>query len=55
MVDKETPICPAHPIRSKLNLAGAEMVYQEYLAGVRFVIKNPNAASTCGCGNSFTV
>jgi iron-sulfur cluster insertion protein len=36
-------------------LSGAEIDYQEDLSGARFVIKNPNAASTCGCGNSFTV
>lgn len=36
-------------------LAGAEIDYQEDLSGARFVIKNPNAASTCGCGSSFTV
>ena len=36
-------------------LSGAEIDYQEDLSGARFVIKNPNAASTCGCGSSFTV
>jgi iron-sulfur cluster insertion protein len=36
-------------------LAGAEIDYQEGLEGARFVIKNPNAASTCGCGSSFSV
>lgn len=36
-------------------LTGAEIDFQEDLSGARFVIKNPNAASTCGCGNSFTV
>jgi iron-sulfur cluster insertion protein len=36
-------------------LAGAEIDYQEDLSGARFLIKNPNAASTCGCGNSFNV
>ena len=36
-------------------LAGAEVDYQEGLEGSRFVIKNPNAATTCGCGSSFTV
>ncbi|BBA37433.1 HesB/YadR/YfhF family protein [Methylocaldum marinum] len=36
-------------------LAGAEIDYQEGLEGSRFVIKNPNASSTCSCGSSFSV
>jgi iron-sulfur cluster insertion protein len=36
-------------------LIGAEIDYQEGLDGSRFVIKNPNAATTCGCGSSFSV
>ena len=36
-------------------LMGAEIDYQENLDGARFVIKNPNAASTCGCGSSFSM
>ena len=36
-------------------LIGAEIDYTEGLEGSQFVIKNPNAASTCGCGSSFTV
>ncbi|PIV71801.1 MAG: iron-sulfur cluster insertion protein ErpA, partial [Rhodocyclales bacterium CG17_big_fil_post_rev_8_21_14_2_50_68_7] len=28
--------------------------YQEGLEGAQFVIKNPNATSTCGCGSSFS-
>jgi iron-sulfur cluster insertion protein len=35
-------------------LVGAEIDYQEGLEGAQFVIKNPNATSTCGCGSSFT-
>lgn len=34
-------------------LAGAEIDYQENVEGAQFVIKNPNATSTCGCGSSF--
>ena len=34
-------------------LVGAEIDYQEGLEGAQFVIKNPNATSTCGCGSSF--
>ena len=36
-------------------LAGSEVDYQEGLEGSRFVINNPNAATTCGCGSSFSV
>ncbi len=34
-------------------LVGAEIDYTEGLEGSQFVIKNPNATSTCGCGSSF--
>jgi iron-sulfur cluster insertion protein len=36
-------------------LVGAEIDYTEGLEGAQFVIKNPNATSTCGCGSSFSV
>jgi iron-sulfur cluster insertion protein len=36
-------------------LTGAEIDYSEGLEGAQFVIKNPNATSTCGCGSSFSV
>ena len=35
-------------------LAGAQIDYQEGAEGAQFVIKNPNATSTCGCGSSFS-
>ena len=35
-------------------LMGAEIDYQENAEGAQFVIKNPNATSTCGCGSSFS-
>ena len=35
-------------------LVGAEVDYSEGLEGSQFVIRNPNAASTCGCGSSFS-
>src|SRR3954454_23626117 len=35
-------------------LMGAEIDYQENIEGAQFVIKNPNAPSTCGCGSSFS-
>jgi iron-sulfur cluster insertion protein len=36
-------------------LMGAEVDYTESLHGAQFVIRNPNAATTCGCGSSFSV
>ncbi len=36
-------------------LMGAEIDYTEDLEGARFVIRNPNATTTCGCGSSFSV
>ncbi len=36
-------------------LVGAEIDYTEGLEGAQFVIRNPNAQSTCGCGSSFSV
>ena len=36
-------------------LMGAEIDYKEDLQGAQFVIKNPNATTTCGCGSGFSV
>ena len=36
-------------------LAGSEVDYLEGLEGSRFVINNPNAKTTCGCGSSFSI
>ncbi|MGC3979850.1 MAG: iron-sulfur cluster insertion protein ErpA [Steroidobacteraceae bacterium] len=36
-------------------LAGAEIDYREDLEGAQFVIRNPSATTTCGCGSSFSV
>ena len=36
-------------------LIGSQIDYNENLQGARFVVVNPNASSTCGCGNSFSV
>jgi len=36
-------------------LAGAEIDYREDLSGAQFIIRNPNATTTCGCGSSFSV
>ena len=35
-------------------LKGAEIDYKEDISGAQFVIRNPNATSTCGCGSSFS-
>ena len=36
-------------------LMGAEIDYTEGLEGAQFVIRNPNATTTCGCGSSFSI
>jgi len=36
-------------------LAGSEVDYTEGLQGSQFVVTNPNATSTCGCGSSFSI
>lgn len=36
-------------------LMGSQVDYKEDLQGARFVINNPNASTTCGCGSSFSV
>jgi iron-sulfur cluster insertion protein len=35
-------------------LSGAEVDYKEDISGSQFVIRNPNATTTCGCGSSFS-
>jgi iron-sulfur cluster insertion protein len=42
-------------VTSMQYLNGAEVDYLEGLEGARFVINNPNADSTCGCGSSFSM
>ncbi|ADU91338.1 iron-sulfur cluster insertion protein ErpA [Taylorella equigenitalis] len=36
-------------------LVGAEIDYKDDIEGSQFVIRNPNATTTCGCGSSFSV
>lgn len=36
-------------------LSGAEIDYRDDLDGARFIVRNPNAKTTCGCGSSFAV
>ncbi len=51
----------AHPVALLVDpmsfqyLSGAEIDYREDLHGEQFVIRNPNAQTTCGCGSSFSV
>lgn len=40
---------------SVMYLMGSEVDYTEELAGSMFVVKNPNATASCGCGSSFAV
>ena len=42
-------------VTSMQYLNGAEVDYLEGLEGARFVVNNPNADSTCGCGSSFSM
>ncbi|HAB06799.1 MAG TPA: iron-sulfur cluster insertion protein ErpA, partial [Alcanivorax sp.] len=36
-------------------LDGSQVDYEQGLMGSRFIVNNPNAATTCGCGSSFSV
>ncbi|MGR9105723.1 MAG: iron-sulfur cluster insertion protein ErpA [Gammaproteobacteria bacterium] len=36
-------------------LNGAEIDYKDDLSGAQFIIRNPNASTTCGCGSSFSI
>ncbi len=36
-------------------LMGSQVDYEEGLAGSKFVVSNPNASTTCGCGSSFSI
>jgi len=53
-VDKEGVTLLVDPM-SFQYLMGAEIDYKEDLSGAQFVIRNPNATTTCGCGSSFGV
>ena len=48
------PITVVVDAMSLQYLMGAEIDYEDNLEGARFVIRNPNASSTCGCGSSFS-
>ena len=52
-VEKDNVILLIDPM-SLQYLTGAEIDYQDNVQGSQFVIKNPNATTTCGCGSSFS-
>jgi len=54
VVEKDNVTLVVDPL-SYQYLAGAEVDYVEGLQGAQFVIRNPNATTTCGCGSSFSV
>ena len=41
--------------RSFLYVSGSQVIYQDGLMGGGFAVENPNANSTCGCGESFAI
>lgn len=53
-LEKEGVMLVVDPL-SLQYLMGAEIDYSESLHGAQFVIRNPNAKTTCGCGSSFAV
>ena len=53
VVEKEGVTLLVDPM-SFQYLVGAEIDYKEDLEGAQFVIRNPNATTTCGCGSSFS-
>lgn len=53
LVEREGVVLLIDPM-SLQYLAGAEIDYSDGLQGSQFVIRNPNATTTCGCGSSFS-
>jgi len=54
LVEKDGVTALVDPL-SYQYLVGSEVDYKEGLEGSRFVINNPNASTTCGCGSSFSI
>lgn len=54
IIERDGAILLVDPM-SYQYLVGATIDYQEGLQGSQFVVQNPNASSTCGCGSSFTI
>ncbi|MBS1016523.1 HesB/IscA family protein [Acetobacter persici] len=53
-LDKGEALVIVDPVSLDL-LAGAELDFADKLMGAHFTVNNPNAASSCGCGTSFSV
>lgn len=53
-IEKDGVLLLVDPL-SLQYLTGAEVDYTESLTGAQFVIRNPNAKTTCGCGSSFAI
>jgi iron-sulfur cluster insertion protein len=53
-IEKDGVLLLVDPL-SLQYLGGAEIDYTESLTGSQFVIRNPNAKTTCGCGSSFAI
>lgn len=53
-IEKDGMVLLVDPM-SYQYLVGATIEYQEGLQGSQFVVQNPNASSTCGCGSSFSI
>lgn len=54
VVERDGAVLLVDPASIEL-LAGAELDYTDELMGSHFAVRNPNAASGCGCGSSFSV
>lgn len=53
-IDRDGMVLLVDPL-SIMYLTGATVDYKENLQGAQFVIDNPNASTTCGCGSSFSI
>ncbi len=54
LVERDGVVVLVDPL-SYQYIDGAQLDYTEGLEGSRFVVSNPNASTTCGCGSSFSV
>ena len=55
MVIEKDGVCLLIDSLSFQYLVGSKVDYKEDLEGSRFVVENPNATTTCGCGSSFSI
>ncbi|MDC0664027.1 iron-sulfur cluster insertion protein ErpA [Marinobacter sp. SS21] len=54
VIEKDGMVLLVDPM-SYQYLVGATVEYQEGLQGSQFIVQNPNASATCGCGSSFSI